>query len=284
MKIGRYVAGILLIAVLFVFIAGFGFGGEGSRSGHVAAASREQWMHNRMIAHAMGSVGGESYTNSYEAFVTNYNKGFRLFEADLIMTSDGKIAARHDWAEKVQPDLPVSPGQAPTLSQFKHSRIYGKYQPLSWEDIINLMTLYPDVYVIVDSKETDIPKIRKQFETLVGDAVNADPEILQRVIPEIFNPEMYDTVMDIFPFPHKMYSLYQTRASADSIVSFVKAKHITAVAMPVARTIISPTLIHRLNKLGVKSYVHTVNSAVVMNGLREVGAYGFYTEGTRGPD
>ncbi|WP_186438486.1 phosphatidylinositol-specific phospholipase C/glycerophosphodiester phosphodiesterase family protein [Cohnella terricola] len=284
MKKVSYVARISLIIILISFIISFGFGGTRLANGNVASASGEQWMQNRMIAHAMGSVGGMSYTNSYEAFMTNYNRGYRLFEVDLMMTLDGKVVAKHGWTKKIQPDLPVKSGHKPTLAQFKDALIYGEYQPLSWEDIVSLMAKYPDVYVILDTKETDIQKVKAQFAALVSVANIVDPAIMQRVIPEIFNPEMYDAVMEIYPFPHKIYSLYKTLASADSIVAYVKAKHITAVAMPVSRTIVNPTLIQRLNKLGVKSYVHTVNNTMMMNGLQEIGAYGFYTDAPRGPD
>ncbi|WP_135551817.1 phosphatidylinositol-specific phospholipase C/glycerophosphodiester phosphodiesterase family protein [Paenibacillus cymbidii] len=282
MKRSRYVAGMALIAIGFAMIVSFGFGGESS--GYAAAVDEAGWMNHRMIAHAMGSIDGKAYTNSYEAFMTNYNRGYRLFEVDLTMTSDGEIAARHDWTHAMQPGLPAGAGETPTLSQFKQARIYGKYQPLSWKDIITLMAKYPDVYVVVDAKETDLPLLSQLFATMIADAAVVDPAILQRVVPEIFTPEMYTVVMAEIPFPHFLYSLYRTHASADSIVAFVKDRQITAVAMPVSRTVVSPTLLHRLNKLGVKSYVHTVNNPVMMRWLQKAGAYGFYTEESRGPD
>lgn len=43
------------------------------------------------IAHAMGGIDGEAYTNSMEAFKENYARGHRLFEVDLHFTSDGKL-------------------------------------------------------------------------------------------------------------------------------------------------------------------------------------------------
>ncbi|AQT83571.1 hypothetical protein B1222_02595 [Paenibacillus larvae subsp. pulvifaciens] len=70
----------------------------------------QHWSEHKMIAHALGMVGGQDGTNSYEAFLANYKKGFRIFEVDLILTSDGKLAARHDWnlsrSEIMQPTLP----------------------------------------------------------------------------------------------------------------------------------------------------------------------------------
>ena len=49
------------------------------------------------IAHAGGSINYHVYTNSLESLEKNYNLGARYFELDLLLTSDGKIAAAHDW-------------------------------------------------------------------------------------------------------------------------------------------------------------------------------------------
>lgn len=47
-----------------------------------------KWTDHTLVAHALGENGDKSYTNSYEAFIANYEKGQRLFEVDLQMTSD----------------------------------------------------------------------------------------------------------------------------------------------------------------------------------------------------
>ena len=61
-------------------------------------ADSDDWVtSNPLIAHAFGGIDDKTYTNSLEAFQTNYDKGFRVFEVDLILTSDGGLAARHDW-------------------------------------------------------------------------------------------------------------------------------------------------------------------------------------------
>ncbi|WP_339666208.1 hypothetical protein, partial [Maribacter arcticus] len=46
---------------------------------------------NRFIAHAGGEVNGIKSTNSKNALDENYKKGFRIFELDIIETSDGKL-------------------------------------------------------------------------------------------------------------------------------------------------------------------------------------------------
>lgn len=224
------------------------------------------WQENRLIAHAFGGVDGASYTNSYEAFITNYNRGYRLFEVDLVQTTDGKLVARHDWSQKLQPGLTAHRGRNVTKLQFANSLIMGRFHPLTLPDILQLMQQYPDFDLIVDTK------------------AGSKAQIQHRVIPEIFSPEMYDTVMGIHPFPNKIYSLYKTGASAESIVEFVRDKQLTAVAMPAYRVYLNPNLVSALNKFGVKSYVHTVNSRPVMQILSRFGVHGFYTDQEESPE
>ncbi|ASA24126.1 glycerophosphodiester phosphodiesterase family protein [Paenibacillus donghaensis] len=88
----------------------------------------------------------------------------------------------------------------------------------------------------------------------------------------------------LYPFPNKIYSLNKTSASAESVVEFVKDKHFITVAMPVSRAFFNSNLIPTLNKLGVKSYVYTVNSRPVMQLLYNFGVHGFYTDREESPE
>lgn len=234
----------------------------------VSAGPIGGWEESRFIAHAFGGVEGFHYTNSYEAFVSNYLKGYRLFETDLVNTADGELIASHDFSQNKA---------RMTVEQFQGSLIMGKFHSLTMTEILQLMIDYPDFYLIIDSKESNTEHIRRQFEILVSEAIRLDPILLERIIPEIFSPTMYETVMNIYPFPNTIYSLYKSNASASSIVKFVKEKQISAVAMPAYRVIVNPTLVNALSKLGVKSYVHTVDNIRTMQVLKSIGVHGVYT-------
>ncbi|GAA3407271.1 phosphatidylinositol-specific phospholipase C/glycerophosphodiester phosphodiesterase family protein [Paenibacillus hodogayensis] len=253
-----------LIAVLIIW-CGWGLIWSGKER-EIAVGPIDGWKANTLIAHALGGIQGFKYTNSYDAFIANYHRGFRLFEVDLLQTEEGELVARHDWSQNLQPDLT------------KNSLIQGRFRPLAWPDILQLMQIYPDFYLIIDMKASGNENIHRQFEHLVNETLRADPSLLNRMIPELFSPAMYDTVMSIYPFPNNMYSLYNTAASATSILQFVKEKHISAVAMPVYRVFMNPNLVRSLQDLGVRSYVHTVNGRWTMDLLSSFGVYGFYTD------
>lgn len=50
-----------------------------------------------LIAHAGGGIDGLKYTNSLEAVEKSIENGFKMIELDLLVSSDGKIVAVHDW-------------------------------------------------------------------------------------------------------------------------------------------------------------------------------------------
>ncbi|GAA3327987.1 hypothetical protein GCM10020331_070140 [Ectobacillus funiculus] len=50
-----------------------------------------------VVVHGLGFIEGYYVTNSLDALLVNYKRGFRVFEIDLNMTSDGHLVARHDW-------------------------------------------------------------------------------------------------------------------------------------------------------------------------------------------
>jgi glycerophosphoryl diester phosphodiesterase len=239
------------------------------------------WTDYRLIAHAMGGIDGHDYTSSREAFETNYELGHRFFETDLILTSDNHLAGRHDWeeylADQFEQDIPVElQGQALTLKTFKKLKIFHQYHPMTFSDVAKLMSNHPDIYVTTDTKEIDEELIGKQFNEMVKKANKIDPSILQRIVPEIYSPEMYSLVMSIYPFPSVMYSTYMSSDSHEQVIDFMTAHQIKTVAIPSED--ISPGYVRALSSRGIKSYVSTVNDPKEIKQDLKIGVYGFYTD------
>lgn len=115
-------------------------------------ASIFPWKNYPVMAHALGASNGYVYLNSKESFIQSYNNGFRLFEVDLQETSDGVWVCRHNWNE---PLGQWSGGGKRVLScrEFLSRPIYGKYTPMSLEDLFKLLKKYPDAYVLFDSQK-----------------------------------------------------------------------------------------------------------------------------------
>lgn len=244
-------------------------------------AANEDWTRFPLIAHALGGIDGVDYTNSLEAFQTNYDKGQRLFEVDFSITKDGLLAARHDWmgylAAKFEQNIPAEKLEEPlTLKEFKSYKILENYTPLSFADVARLSKKYPDVYFITDTKETDPELVKQQFTVIRDTANRIDTTILDRFIPEIYTPEMLDIVRDIIPFKHVIFSLYLTSMEPPEVVQFVKEHDVHVVAMPEERA--TKTFIQDLNDIGVVTYVHSLNKVKDVKKLMRMGVHGVYTD------
>jgi len=132
---------------------------------------------NRFIAHAGGMIDSLKYTNSLEALNENYRKGFRIFELDIIKTSDGKFIAAHDWQNwatitNYSGDTPVS------NYEFLNQKIYNKYTPLDMVGINKWFDEHKDAILVTDKvnepkafSEIFIDKNRLMMELFTLDAV-----------------------------------------------------------------------------------------------------------------
>lgn len=60
-----------------------------------------KWENYKTIAHALGGIGDKTYLNSKESFLAGYQMGCRLFEVDLVKTSDNVWVCRHSWYQSL---------------------------------------------------------------------------------------------------------------------------------------------------------------------------------------
>ena len=122
-----------------------------------------------VIAHGMGAVGSLNTLNCLEGFLTQYEAGVRVFEADLRLTRDCQVVLRHDWWHADWQEG-ISWARIPTREKFVSSPILGRYTPLSFRDLLLLMEEYPDICIITDTKFTDSDVFTIQFDAMLADA------------------------------------------------------------------------------------------------------------------
>lgn len=214
-----------------------------------------------IIMHALGGVGGEDYTNSLEAFELNYRRGRRLFEVDLVFTSDNQLVARHDFPLKI------------TSDEFLEQKINGIYTPLSFENILDLMDKYPDVIIITDTKDD----FGKSFDEIMKQAESRDPLLFERIVPQVYNEENIAFLAERSKFEKIIYTLYKTEASDQAVYkSAQQNKNIKIVTMNEDR--FSEKLTQDLHTLGVEVFVHTLNAGEKITKYLSAGADGIYTD------
>ncbi len=198
----------------------------------------------RFIAHAGGEIENIKYTNSLEALDNSYSKGFRLFELDIIETSDGKLVAAHDWEHwaaitKYEGDLPAS------SVDFLSHKLHGKFTPLDITTINNWFIEHPEAILVTD-KINEPRKFAAQF---------VDKE---RLMMELFSLDAIKEglavgIRSAMPSDNVVSNLPGDR------VELLKKMGVSHIA--ISRTAISKNIsfLLQLKSAGIKTYVFHVN-------------------------
>lgn len=233
MKRTKLIASITMIGAVTLLLV-LMLGGKGKQPATGFAA-------HRVIAHAMGGINDKAYTNTKDAFIANYEQGTRIFEADLLLTSDEQLVARHEWTTGMSKKLgqqevlpPDKQGEVLTHDEVMNSPVLELYSPLDIEKIVNLMEIYPDTYIVTDTKELEPQQVTKQFQLIVEAAQKKDPALLERIVPQIYSRDMLEVVKQVYAFPEIIYTLYQTEDSDEVVIEFVKQTGVD-ITMPTAR-------------------------------------------------
>ena len=156
---------ILLIEILLAACLFTGSVPYGNAKEEIAVNTPEfNWENYNIITHALGGLDGYTYLNSRESFINHYDKGCRFFEVDLSQTSDGVWVCRHNWKEPMG-QWEGDKKKVLSAEEFLNTPIYGKYTPMSFEDLLKLLDEYPDAFVTIDSKQYSVrnyqrPKFR----------------------------------------------------------------------------------------------------------------------------
>lgn len=234
----------------------------------------------KVIAHALGQVGGYVRMNCLEGFLHSYDMGFRVFEADFRMTSDGRVVLRHDWSGGLQEDISVT--QIPTLEEFRATPMRGKYTPLSFGDLLLLMEQYEDICIITDSKFLDEEVVAAEFGEMVNEAHRLGLSyLLDRMIVQVYTQTHFAIVDNIHHFPHYIYTLYRdgftgTEEGLRNRLDFAKENGIEALTM--WNYLWKPEWKEIVEEAGVKVYVHTENRLPEAKRLLASGVSAIYTD------
>ena len=235
------------------------------------------WKDFNLIAHALGARHGSIHTNSKEAFIESYLNGFRVFEVDLFLTSDERLVAIHEnrILRQITNEREVTSDFILNHQFFKEKGI----TPLSFEDIAQLMIEHPDIFLITDTKAIDKETVQKQFLYIYETANRKNPEILNRIIPQIYHESMLMYIEEIYSFKEYIWTLYQTPLiSDDAIISFLERNQkITVLTTPYNSPRLTREFVSRLNELNVLVYIHTVNNINQVHYFFEMGVWGFFS-------
>lgn len=160
-----------------------------------------------------GAVDGRCYTNSVQAWELSYANGNRVFDADMAFTTDNILVLRHDWNDNLEQGIIMKESRSYTdangmprqmasqeqmdYAAFKSTKMYYKYDAMSCEDMLNYMASHEDIYVACDMKDDVVDSYQYLVDLAVGMGVE---DVLDRIIVNIYDYEVYDLIMEIYPF------------------------------------------------------------------------------------
>lgn len=233
----------------------------------------DEWYQNHLlIFHAGGGIDGLDYTNSQEALANTLSNGFRYIEIDFSYTSDHELVCMHAWDEEWG-----DPGseEIPALEEFSAGKIYGKYTPMTASDIIEYMKDYPDLHIIVDTKEPDFLGVIGNLKDLASN----DPSVMDRFIIQLYDSGMKAKVQDIYSFPDEniLFTAYMYGTNrTGSIMKLCYDENISVVTTKYGSW--DDETVRFFHSKGILIFEHTVNRPDFANRSLNRGIHGFYTD------
>ncbi len=218
------------------------------------------------IAHAGGEIHGLAYTNSLEALNFSYSRGFRYFEVDLNLTTDGQIVLLHDWDNMPGYLFNSKSGQR-TLAEFMHLKMIRSMHQLSLGGFAGWLTSHPDSTVVLHTKVESLAVLSHISERY--------PKLRRQMIPYVLDAEQYNQVRNL-GFTQIMLLGGELTPTDEDIVALATTRHLFAVAIPHSRAKTDLTI--SLNARGVKTYAWTVNDEASRDSLRQNRAFGLLTD------
>lgn len=237
---------------------------------------------SRIIAHALGGVDGIAGLNCLEGFRAAYDAGVRVFEADLRMTADGAVVLRHDWSAGVQEG--ISAAELPTLDKFLSVPVGGTYTPLSFHDLLLLMSRYPDICVVTDTKLMETEAVAAQFRAMVSEArAQGLSYLFDRMVVQVYSAEHFATVNGVYHFPYYIYTLYQDPEGFGKTEDAFRQKAIFCeengiMGITLADSLWDSDYAPIAEWRNLRVFVHTVNSADRARSLFRNGVSAVYTD------
>jgi glycerophosphoryl diester phosphodiesterase len=235
------------------------------------------------ICHAMGKVDGHIFTNSKEAFLENYKKGYRIFEVDIALTKDMVPVLVHSWYQYNGGDFIFDwkkvyregDPNIPTFTEFKQMRIGGKYSGLSLYELVILAKDYSDAYFIVSIKTERFEYdhyAKFLFSTLDLIIKCVDQTLFHRIIPQVHGVHYINAVLKNFNFESIIYGTRPEQdfeAGDSELVKILSDKGILAVSC--SQSTITKELCALYHQHNIKVLAYAIENKKQEGMLRSLG-------------
>lgn len=214
---------------------------------------------NSMIAIAHG-LGPQLWAgpNSRLTFEEGRRRGFRVFEIDLTVTTDGHLIAYHG----------ESAGELDHLSWQQYREVMGTrgVEPLEFNEVVAWARAHPDLRFVLDVKNR-FDDAYRMIRAAIG-----TPALGQSFIPQIYFFDQLPPFRADHFFAGEIFTVYRTRMRNATILRSAERLHVSAVAFPSDRV---DSLVDVPRSISILT--HPVDDAFAGAHFRAIGVRGIYT-------
>ena len=238
---------------------------------------QEAWyMKYHIVAHGGGAIDGKINTNSKEAWVAAYERGVRLFDADINRTSDGYYVLRHSWDDNLEQTKQtitttttttttvdwvgyiryVSEKQDMKYMDFLSTPIFRRYKSQTVGDMFAFMEHNTDVYIIADIKLYS--EFNVVYSYLSEYCTKEDKSnLLDRIVISTANIEQIKAIRTVNPHAKLTYRVYEYPNNFSEAVKLCVENdiHVCMLAQKFAK----PEVIKMFTDKGILVFVSLVN-------------------------
>ncbi len=225
-----------------------------------------------VILHAGGGYDGLRLLNAQETLPYYYDMGYRYFEYDFKLSTDGKLIGTHSFENLTVDQYDLS------YDEFTSLRLSNGFTPANEEWLVQTVRAYPDVKIVVDAKmdatgQDGLVLARiEQLESIY------DIDLSSNIIPEIFSIEMWEEVKACTTFDHYFFSHYKVYYSVDTILEHFSSEEFLGVAIPTWTDNYIKSNLYKIKEAGKKIFVFTATNDEEVSFAKEVGADGVYVD------
>ena len=218
------------------------------------------------IAHAGGKIKNTKYSNSLEALNNSKRLGYQFIEIDISVTNDNKLVLIHDWY-KTRKKLQSKAGII-SEKTFLKNKMVNDLTPINLGNALDWLKNNPHIYFISDTKNIDIISVLKYVNEFY-------PQIKERFIPQIYFFDEYKKVKEL-GYNNIILILYKLKSTNDQIIEFVKNHKFLAISL--SKKEAKTNLRNKLQAIGQKILVYTVNKTSEIKYFRQLGIETFFTD------
>lgn len=237
----------------------------------------EEVSFDNYIIHALGGIDGKyNNLNSVEVMEKYYNMGFRRFEADVCLTSDGVPVLEHGWKkeeyekrlgiENYREDKADQKGNyVPSYEEFMKMKSYGQFKTFDFASLCGFMHQHDDLLVMIEIGKQNYEDTIKIY-TSMAETVKYDRFVMNRWIVKASTLGMLEAVRMVYNFP--LINLFldekgnreELIKDVDDFGLFCNSNNIQSYSVILNNNELCEELIVKLKELGLSGCVFHVNN------------------------